>query len=64
MLGRAEQVLMRSLKTTGGLTRGCGITETQHLVWLLSSNVGSKVNLAMQDFTSVKYVTSEQHDEV
>ena len=32
-----EQVLMRSLKTTGVLTRGSGITESQRLVWLLST---------------------------
>ena len=39
-----EQVLMRSLKTTGGLTRGRGMTETQRLVWLLSSKACSEVN--------------------
>ena len=31
-----EQVLMRSLKTSGGLTRGRGMSETQRLIWLLS----------------------------
>ena len=31
-----EQVLMGSVKTTGGLTRGLGLTEPQRLVWLLS----------------------------
>ena len=31
-----EQVLMRSLKTSGGLTRGRGFTEQQRLIWLLS----------------------------
>jgi len=31
-----EQVLMRSLKTIGGLIQGTGISETQRLVWLLS----------------------------
>ena len=31
-----EQVLMRSVKTTGGLTRGRGMSETQRLVWLMS----------------------------
>ena len=59
-----EQVLMRSLKTTGGLTRGRGMTETQRLVWLLSSKACSEVNLAMQNLTSVNFVTSEQHDEM
>ena len=32
-----EQVLMRSLKTTGGLTRGSGMTEQQRVTWLLST---------------------------
>ena len=31
-----EQVLMRSMRTTGGLTRGRGLTETQRLVFLQS----------------------------
>ncbi len=30
-----EQVLMRSLKTNGGLTRGRGMAEQQHVTWLL-----------------------------
>ncbi len=29
-----EQVLMRSVKTHGGLTRGKGMTETQRLLWV------------------------------
>ena len=29
-----EQVLMRSMKTSGGLTRGRGMTEQQRLVWV------------------------------
>ncbi len=56
-----EQVLMRSIKTTHGLTRGCDVTDTQHLVWLLSANACSEVNVAMQELTSVNYMTSEQH---
>ena len=53
---------MRSLKATGGLTRGRGMTETQRLVWLLSMKACSEVNLAMQDLTTVNYMTSEQHN--
>ena len=34
-----EQVLMRSMKTSGGLTRGRGMTEQQRLIWLLSMPV-------------------------
>ena len=30
------QVLMRSVKIHGGLTRGRGMTEIQRLVWVLS----------------------------
>ena len=61
-----EQVLTRSLlkSTTGGLTRGRGMTETQRLVWLLSTNACSEVNLALQELTSVNYTTSEQHKEI
>ena len=29
-----EQILMKSVKTTGGLTRGRGMSEVQRLVWL------------------------------
>lgn len=56
-----EQVLMRSVKTTGGLTRGRGFTEAQRLVWLLSMPACAEVNHAMQKFTETSYETSEQH---
>ena len=56
-----EQVLMSSVKTTGGLTRGRGMSETQGLVWLMSIPVCAGVNNSMQNLTGVKYHTSEQH---
>ncbi|KAK3743952.1 hypothetical protein QZH41_002713 [Actinostola sp. cb2023] len=56
-----EQVLMRSVKTSGGLTRGRGMTETQRLVWLMSMPICAEVNNAMQGLTGVNYQTSEQH---
>ena len=49
------------MKTTGGLTRGKGMTETQRLVWLMSMPMCADVNNAMQIFISGKYQTSEQH---
>ncbi len=52
---------MRSLKTTGGLTHGRGMTEIQRLVWLLSMPVTAEVNGALQEFTGVNYTASEQH---
>lgn len=59
-----EQVLMRSLKTSGGLTRGRGMTEQQRVTWLLSMPACAEVNRAMQELTSVKYDTSEQSKEM
>ena len=52
-----EQVLMRSVKTTGGLT------ETQSIVWLLSMPACAEVNCALQDLIAVTYNTSDQHKE-
>ena len=56
-----EQVLMRSLKTTGGLTQGRGMTELLRSIWLLSMPACAEINFAMQELTDVKYITSEQH---
>ena len=50
-----EQVLMRSVKTSGGLTRGKGLSETQRLVWLMSMPACAEVNDAMQTLTGVRY---------
>ena len=33
---KIEQVLMRSLKTNGGLTRGTGLTDAQRSIWIKS----------------------------
>ena len=56
-----EQVLMRSLKTNGGLPRGTGIGEHERLVWLLSMPACAEVNDSMQLVTGVSFTTSEQH---
>ncbi len=58
-----EQTLMRSLKSTGGLTRGSGMTEDQRNMWTLSAPVTSEYNSAMQEFTDLTYATSPQHQE-
>ena len=58
-----EQMLMRSLKTVGGLTRGRGMTDTQRTLWLLSRPACSEINEALQKFTGTMYITSEQHKE-
>ena len=58
-----EQTLMRSLKSTGGLTPGSGMTEHQRAIWTMSSPVSSSYNCAMQAFWEMRYRTSEQHKE-
>lgn len=56
-----EQTLMRSLKGTGGLTGGSGMSEHQRAIWTMSSPVSSSYNHAMQDFCGMQYTTSKQH---
>lgn len=59
-----EQVLMRSLKTSGGLTHGSGLTEIQRALWVLSMPICSEYNTAMQSLTNASQGTSEQHKEM
>ena len=60
-----EQTLKRSVKISGGMTRGRGIDELQRsILWLLSTPVKAVVNRAMQQFTVVKYQLSDQHMDV
>ena len=56
-----EQTLMRSLKSVGGMTRGRGMTEAQRAQWILSMPACADMNSAMQELTTKKYQTSEQH---
>jgi len=58
-----EQVLMRSLKSVGVLTRGRGSTDAQRALWILSRPATSEVNEAMQTFCGTQYTTSEQHSD-
>ena len=55
-----EQALMRSLKTTGCLTRGTDMSETQRIVWLLPMPMCAEINNVMQAFDGFEYSTSEQ----
>ena len=56
-----EQVLMRSLKTSGGLTRGRGKSPSTIAKWVHSMPAASRVIDAMETFGGVACVTSEQH---
>ena len=55
-----ERVLVRSMKTSGGLTRGRGMTEQQRLTWLRAMPACAEVNRAMQELSGAKYSTNEQ----
>ncbi|VDI53446.1 Hypothetical predicted protein [Mytilus galloprovincialis] len=58
-----EQALMRSIKTTGGLTRGRGMSESQRALWILSMPDCAEINSAMMSFTGTKFYSSDQHKE-
>ena len=58
-----EQVLMRSVKVNGGLTRGRGLSETQRALWVLSMPACADISNSLQEFTGEKYVSSDQHVE-
>ena len=59
-----EQVLMRSIKSSGGITRGRGITESVRLTWLGSMHRRASMHDAMSSLTNVSRVSSEQHVEL
>jgi len=59
-----EQVLMRSLKTTGGLTHERGMDEKRRIRWLLAMPACAEVNEMMQELTGKQFSTSEQHKDM
>ena len=54
---------MRSMNTSGALTRGRGMTEQQRPKWLLAMPACAEVNRAMQKLSGAKYSTNEQNKE-
>ncbi len=60
-----EQVLMCSMKTTGGLTCGLGMTNSTISEWIHCTHLCIPLCEALEDFTSKHISFSEQHvDEV
>lgn len=55
---------MKSLKTSGGLTRLRGMTEQQRLLWLLSMPACAEENQAMRKLTGVNYNNGEQNKDM
>ena len=50
-----EQVFMRWLKSTGGLTRGSGMTEAQRALWTMSMPACAQYSVAMKKLTQIGY---------
>ena len=59
-----EQVVMRSLKSRGGLTRGRGVTESVRQQWVLTMHQFASIHDAMTSLTGRHHETSEQHAEL
>ena len=59
-----EQTLMRGAKTSGGLTRGRGITELERAKWVFCMQACAQVSTAMQEVTGTRRLTSDQHVEM
>ena len=59
-----EQVMMRSIKSRGGLARGRGINDTVRLVWIHSMHRCADVHNVMTALTGAQHRTSEQHLEL
>jgi len=56
-----EQVLMRSLKSRGGLTHGCGFAENVRLSWIYTVHQCASVHVAMTQLTGLQQTSSDQH---
>ena len=59
-----EQTLMRSMKTSGGLTHGRGVDESQRTQWVLSMPACSSINAAMQELTETGAPNNDCHKEI
>ena len=59
-----EQVMMRSIMSRGGLTRGRGFSEAVRLMWVYSMHSCFQVHDSMTSLTGLAHRTSEQHVEI
>ena len=56
-----EQVMMRSIKSSGGLTRGRGFNETTRNQWVLTAHQCAAINESMSQLTNAQHTSSDQH---
>ena len=59
-----EKVLMGSIKSVGGLTRGRGYEESTRLTWLLSMPVCGEVNKAIQEVSGLSTDNAAIHKDL
>ncbi|KAJ8671046.1 hypothetical protein QAD02_002305 [Eretmocerus hayati] len=59
-----EQILMKLMKTAGGLTHGRGLDESTITTWIATTISLLDISTAVEDFCSVSYATSDQHVEL
>ena len=59
-----EQILMKSLKSRGGLTTGRGMTESVRNQWVHSMHRCSAIQAAVTILTGLGTRSSEQHEEM
>lgn len=59
-----EQILMRSMKSSGGLTGGRGISPSTIATWIKSMPACSRIVEAVEAFAGVETNTSDQHVEL
>ncbi|CAK1580968.1 unnamed protein product [Parnassius mnemosyne] len=56
-----EQTLMRSMKSSGGLTRGRGITDSVLAKWVCGSPGCTAICTSLEEFAEVVFASGEQH---
>ena len=59
-----EQVVMRQMKVSGGLTHGRGMTDTATTQWVASMPACSGLIKEFGEFCDVAFMTGEQHVEL
>lgn len=56
-----EQTLMRSMKSTGGLTRGRGVSDSVLSKWILGTTATHDICTSLEQFSGVQFFSTEQH---
>ena len=56
-----EHVLMRAMKSSGGITRGRGLIDSALSRWVLGKPSCIELTCHFQEFCRIKFETSEQH---